>query len=130
MIDPLELQGKAETAVLIGLITDHQDAEHVKEYLDELEFLATTADIVTLKRFTQKLHKPDGRTYVGSGKLAEVKAWMEEHGADCIIFDDELSASQQRNLEKAMEHYRYFVELAPDSPDRAAVQGIMRTIRK
>jgi GTP-binding protein HflX len=100
MIDPLELKGKAETAVLIGLITDHQDAEHVKEYLDELEFLATTADIVTLKRFTQKLHKPDGRTYVGSGKLAEVKAWMEANGADCIIFDDELSASQQRNLEK------------------------------
>jgi 50S ribosomal subunit-associated GTPase HflX len=56
MIDPLELKGKAETAVLIGLITDHQDAEHVKEYLDELEFLATTADIITLKRFTQKLH--------------------------------------------------------------------------
>jgi GTP-binding protein HflX len=102
MIDPLELQGKAETAVLIGLITDHQDAAHVKEYLDELEFLATTADIVTLKRFTQKLHKPEGRTYVGSGKLAEVKAWMEDHGADCIIFDDELSASQQRNLEKEL----------------------------
>ena len=102
MIDPLELQGKAETAVLIGLITDHQDAAHVKEYLDELEFLATTADIVTLKRFTQKLHKPEGRTYVGSGKLAEEKAWMEEHGADCIIFDDELSASQQRNLEKEL----------------------------
>lgn len=100
MIDPLELKGKAEKAVLIGLITDQQDADRVKEYLDELEFLATTADISTLKRFTQRLHKPDGRTYIGSGKLAEVKAWMEENGAGCIIFDDELSPAQQRNLEK------------------------------
>jgi GTP-binding protein HflX len=100
MIDPLELKGKAERAVLIGLITDDQDADHVKEYLDELEFLATTADITTLKRFTQRMHRPDGRTYVGSGKLAEVKAWMEENGADCVIFDDELTPAQQRNLEK------------------------------
>lgn len=100
MIDPLELKGKAEKAVLVGLISDDQGPELVKEYLDELEFLASTADINTLKRFTQRLHKPDGRTYIGSGKLAEVKQWMEEHGADCIIFDDELSPAQQRNLEK------------------------------
>ncbi len=93
---------KAESAVLIGLITDRQDAQQVKEYLDELEFLATTADIVTLKRFTQKLHKPDGRTYVGSGKLAEVKQWIEENNADSVIFDDELSPAQQRNLEKEL----------------------------
>jgi GTP-binding protein HflX len=73
------------------------------EYLDELEFLATTADISTLKRFTQKLHKPDGRTYVGSGKLAEVKAWMEANTVPTrVIFDDELSASQQRNMEKEL----------------------------
>ncbi len=103
MIDPKELlQDKAETAVLIGLITDHQNAEQVQEYLDELDFLATTADIRTLKRFTQRLHKPDGRTYVGSGKLAEVKAWMKENGADSVIFDDELSPAQQRNLEKEL----------------------------
>lgn len=102
MIDPLELKGKAEKAVLVGLITDEQDAERAKEYLDELEFLATTADIATLKRFTQRLHRPDGRTYIGSGKLAEVKAWMEEHGADCVIFDDELTPAQQRNLEKEL----------------------------
>jgi GTP-binding protein HflX len=57
----------AETAVLIGLVTDDQNADQVKEYLDELEFLATTAGITTLKRFTQKLHKPEGRTYIGSG---------------------------------------------------------------
>ncbi len=76
MIDQLDRKERAETAVLIGLISDQQDAEQVKEYLDELEFLATTAEITTLKRFTQRLHKPDGRTYVGSGKLAEVKQWM------------------------------------------------------
>ncbi|MBK7946669.1 MAG: GTPase HflX [Flavobacteriales bacterium] len=102
MIDPLELKGKAEKAVLVGLITDEQDADQVKEYLDELEFLATTADITTLKRFTQRMHKPDGRSHIGSGKLAEVKQWMEEHGADCVIFDDELTPAQQRNLEKEL----------------------------
>ncbi|MEO8588478.1 MAG: GTPase HflX, partial [Flavobacteriales bacterium] len=102
MIDPLELKGQAESAVLIGLITDKQDPERAREYLDELEFLASTADIKTLKRFTQRMHKPDGRTYVGSGKLAEVKAWMEEHDAGSVIFDDELSPAQQRNLEKEL----------------------------
>ncbi|HRD52197.1 MAG TPA: GTPase HflX [Flavobacteriales bacterium] len=102
MIDPLELKGKAEKAVLVGLITDEQDTEQVKEYLDELEFLATTADITTLKRFTQRMHKPDGRSYIGSGKLEEVKQWMDEHGADCVIFDDELTPAQQRNLEKEL----------------------------
>src|SRR5690606_1208140 len=91
-----------ETAVLVGLITDQQNEEQVKEYLEELEFLATTADITTLKRFTQRLHKPDGRTYVGSGKLAEIKQWAEEHEADSVIFDDELSPAQQRNLEKEL----------------------------
>jgi len=102
MIDTNDPKNKAETAVLIGLITDQQDAAQVTEYLDELEFLATTAGITTLKRFTQKLHKPDGRTYIGSGKLAEVKAWTEEHGAQCVIFDDELTPAQQRNLEKEL----------------------------
>lgn len=102
MIDPLEFSGKTETAVLIGLITDKQDPAQLKEYLDELEFLATTADIRTLKRFTQRMQKPDGRYYIGSGKLAEIKTWIEEHGADSVIFDDELSPAQQRNLEKVL----------------------------
>jgi GTP-binding protein HflX len=97
-----ETRAKAETAVLIGLITDQQNVEQVKEYLEELEFLAATAEIRTLKRFTQRLHRPDGRTYVGSGKLAEVKAWVEANGADTVIFDDELTPSQQRNLEKEL----------------------------
>ena len=106
MIDIKSANAQGETAVLVGLITapgrdtPGQSPEQVTEYLDELEFLATTADIRTLKRFTQKTHKPDGRTYVGSGKLAEIRTWMEEHGADMAIFDDELSPAQQRNLEK------------------------------
>ncbi|MBK9147052.1 MAG: GTPase HflX [Flavobacteriales bacterium] len=102
MIESLEIAGKAEKAVLVGLITDAQSPEQVKEYLDELEFLATTANITTLKRFTQRLHTPDGRSYIGSGKLTEVKEWMEANGADCVIFDDELTPAQQRNLEKAI----------------------------
>ncbi|MBK6774663.1 MAG: GTPase HflX [Flavobacteriales bacterium] len=101
MIDPKDTV-KAERAVLVGLITGDQTPELVKEYLDELEFLALTAEIKTMKRFTQRLHAPDGRTYVGSGKLAEVKQWMEEHDADTVIFDDELSPAQQRNLEKEL----------------------------
>jgi len=103
MIDPLERGAGAERSVLIGLITDRQTPEQVAEYLDELEFLATTAGITTLKRFVQRLHKPEGRTYIGSGKLAEVKAWVEEHGADSVVFDDELTPAQQRNLEKELD---------------------------
>ncbi|MEO8066755.1 MAG: GTPase HflX [Flavobacteriales bacterium] len=101
MIDPKDT-AKAESAVLVGLITGDQTPELVKEYLDELQFLALTAEIRTLKRFTQRMHSPDGRTYVGSGKLAEVKQWVEEHDAQTVIFDDELTPAQQRNLEKEL----------------------------
>lgn len=100
MIEKDDKAAKVETAVLVGLITDQQTAEQVAEYLDELEFLATTAGITSVKRFVQRMHKPEGRTYIGSGKLAEVKAWMEEHGAHSVIFDDELTPAQQRNIEK------------------------------
>ena len=100
MIDKKATTDKPETAVIIGLVSDRQTSEQVQEYLDELDFLATTADITTVKRFTQKLHKPDGRTYVGSGKLAEIKAFMDDKDVDSVIFDDELSPAQQRNLEK------------------------------
>jgi GTP-binding protein HflX len=106
MIDLKETRVQGESAVLVGLITDGgrnepgQTAEQVAEYLDELEFLASTADIRSIRRFTQRLHKPDGRSYVGSGKLMEIKEWMEANGADMVIFDDELSPAQQRNLEK------------------------------
>lgn len=103
MIDLKENAQKAETAVLIGVITDEQDAARVAEYLDELEFLALTAGIRTVKRFTQKLHRPDSRTWIGSGKAAEVKAYLDESGADTVIFDEELSPGQQRNLEKEFD---------------------------
>ncbi|HEY0976167.1 MAG TPA: GTPase HflX [Flavobacteriales bacterium] len=101
MIDDLSTRIQAETAVLIGLGTDQQTMDQVKEYLEELEFLASTAEITTLKTFTQRLHRPDGRTYIGSGKMQEVKDWMEQNAPGaCVIFDDELTPAQQRNIEK------------------------------
>ncbi len=91
---------KQETAILVGLITQKQNAERTKEYLDELNFLATTAGVKTLKVFTQRLERADGKTFVGKGKLEEIKTFIIENPVDSIIFDDELSAPQVRNLEK------------------------------
>ena len=101
-------EAKAETAVLVGLITKGQDEAKTKEYLDELEFLADTAGAVTVKRFTQKLDGPSSITYVGSGKLAEIRKYIEDEAeADrevgMVIFDDELSAKQMRNIEKELK---------------------------
>lgn len=79
-----------------------QDDGLSKEYLDELAFLAETYSLTTLKTFTQKLEKPDKATFIGKGKLAEVKEFVIEHKIDVVIFDDELSPSQQRNLEKEL----------------------------
>ncbi|MBN1649919.1 MAG: GTPase HflX [Bacteroidales bacterium] len=92
-----------ETAILIGVINKGQDEARSKEYLDELEFLVETAGARTLKRFVQKLPTPDKRTYVGSGKLEDIKAYIDFEEVDMAIFDDELGASQIRNLEKALE---------------------------
>jgi len=128
-------EAKAETAVLIGLITKDQDEAKTKEYLDELEFLADTAGAVTVKRFTQKVGGPSQTTYVGSGKLQEIKQyikqcqdayddWLDDQDASLfdqttpnpsylggeipqpvgmVIFDDELSAKQMRNIEKELQ---------------------------
>ena len=124
-------EAKAETAVLVGLITQQQDEAKTKEYLDELEFLADTAGAVTVKRFTQKVQGPSQVTYVGKGKLEEIKQyikqqedaydeWMDAHrgfdgsvvmtgNEDCpqpvgmVIFDDELSAKQIRNIENELK---------------------------
>ena len=98
---------KAETAVLVGLITKDQDEAKTKEYLDELEFLADTAGAVTVKRFTQRVGGPSQVTYVGSGKLEEIKQYIEdeeeaERPVGMVIFDDELSAKQIRNIEKEL----------------------------
>lgn len=103
MIEPRDNRLSAESAVLVGLATERQSAAQVEEYLDELAFLADTAGIATVKRFLQKLQRPDGKFHIGSGKLAEVKAWMDEHSPNaCVIFDDELTPAQQRNVEKEL----------------------------
>ncbi|MED9799948.1 MAG: GTPase HflX [Prevotella sp.] len=97
-------EAKAETAILVGLITQEQDEAKTKEYLDELEFLADTAGAITVKRFTQRVAAPSQVTYVGKGKLEEIKQYVkqeEEAGREIgmVIFDDELSAKQIRNIE-------------------------------
>jgi len=89
-----------ETCVLIGLVTRDQSREQLDEYMDELEFLASTANARSLKRFTQNLDRPDMRTFVGSGKLDEIVAYVDEHKPNLIIFDDELAPSQLRNLDR------------------------------
>lgn len=94
---------KAEHAVLIGLGEKGSDEQLMKDHLDELAFLAETANILTDKRFTQRLPHPDPRTFIGSGKLEEVKDFVEEHNTDVVIFDDDLSPSQLRNLEKILK---------------------------
>ncbi len=91
---------KQETAVIVGLINKSQDEETAKEYLDELEFLADTAGAKVLKRYTQRLVHPDASTFIGIGKLNEIKKYVSENSVDIVIFDDELSPAQQRNLEK------------------------------
>ncbi len=118
-------EAQAETAILVGLITPEQDERKTNEYLDELEFLATTAGAVTVKRFTQRVGGPSSVTYVGSGKLDEIRAYIEETNdkaekaaenaqrstlnaqlpqpVGMVIFDDELSAKQLRNIEQALK---------------------------
>lgn len=91
---------KQEKAVLVGLITNHQSEHQTMEYLDELAFLAMTAGAATIGKFYQKLSNPDNKTYVGKGKLQEIAEYVQSHGADLLIFDDELSPSQQRNIEE------------------------------
>ena len=88
--------------VLIGVINKLQDDGLAQEYLDELAFLAETYGLSTIKKFTQKLERPDKATFIGKGKLNEIKDYVKEHSVDVVIFDDELSPSQQRNLEKEL----------------------------
>lgn len=89
-----------EKAVLVGLVTREQNEVILEEYLDELAFLTETAGAIPLKRFTQKLDRPDTRTFVGKGKLQEIVEYIKTQGVDLLIFDDELSPSQLRNIEK------------------------------
>jgi len=92
-----------EKAVLVGIITQHQTDDKLQEYLDELEFLTQTAGGEVLKRFTQKMEKPNPKTFVGTGKLEEIDLYIKENKVDTVIFDDELSPAQQRNLSRLLD---------------------------
>ena len=92
-----------ERAVLIGLITPEVTQEQAYEYLNELAFLAKTAGAKPIRNFTQRLEKPDNNTFIGKGKMGEIKLYVEEHSIDAIIFDDDLTPSQIRNIEKLYE---------------------------
>ena len=120
---------KAETAILVGLITKDQNEEKTKEYLDELEFLADTAGAITVKRFTQRVTGPSSVTYVGKGKLEEIRDYIkmkedEEEPIGMVIFDDELSAkadAQYRtgtrceDIRPYLSHPRHLCYARPDS---------------
>jgi len=93
----------SEKAVLIGIITQHQDEKQSEEYLDELEFLTLTAGGVAVKRFVQKLDKPNPKTFLGTGKLEDVKAYIDSNNIGTAIFDDELSPAQLRNIERFLD---------------------------
>lgn len=103
MLDKKNVIGKEERAVLIGMIHKDQTDVHVQEYLDELAFLAETAGAIAVKRFTQKLSHPDSRTFVGKGKLEEIKQYIQDKDIRIAIFDDELSGAQINNIEKVLE---------------------------
>ena len=100
-----------ETCVLVGLVNKRQNIEVLTEYLDELAFLATTADAFCVKRYWQSLDHPDNRTFVGSGKIEEIKNFVYENEVDMVIFDDELSPSQLRNLENLFNDDNHNVKI-------------------
>ncbi|HKK39828.1 MAG TPA: GTPase HflX [Cryomorphaceae bacterium] len=107
MAQNISTETQVETAVLVGVISRDETTEMVDDHLDELAFLARTAGIETRKMFTQKLDFPDTRTFLGKGKIQEVKEYVEEHEIDMVIFDDDLTPSQMRNIEKYFEKKIY-----------------------
>ncbi len=102
MLKDIEIKHEKEKTILVGVISRGTSEETVAEYLDELAFLVDTAGGVCLQRFTQKLDKPDPATFIGKGKVEEVRTFVKEAEADLVVFDDELTASQFRNLEKTL----------------------------
>src|SRR5665647_520846 len=98
----IETNNPLERAVLIGIIKSGQDEREVEDFLGELSFLTETAGAEPVKRFIQKLEVANPRTFVGSGKIGEIALFVEENNVDIAIFDDELSPSQLRNIEKAL----------------------------
>lgn len=99
MINPISTAKKQERAVLVGVLLPFQKEQEITDYLDELEFLTETAGAITLKRFIQKIDEPNPRTFIGSGKVQEIAAYIDDNDVDMVIFDDELSPTQLRNLE-------------------------------
>lgn len=103
MLERTNTIAKEEKAVLVGVVQKEQTEQQVIEYLDELSFLAETAGAVTLKRFMQKLPHPDSRTFVGKGKLEEIKTYITVHPTDLVIFDDELTGAQINNIQNELK---------------------------
>jgi len=103
MKEPFSTKGEVERAVLVGLAHREQSAEKLGEYLDELEFLATTLGLKTVKKFTQTLDMPNPATFIGSGKLNDVKTYVKDNDIDVVVFDDDLTPSQIRNIEKELK---------------------------
>jgi len=103
LIEKKKIIAKEEKAVLVGLIQKEQTNEQVAEYLDELAFLSETAGAISVKRFTQKMAHPDSRTFVGKGKLEEIRDYLAGKDIQLVIFDDELTGSQITNIEKELK---------------------------
>ena len=103
MLDKKKVIHKEEKAVLVGLVHKDQTEVQLQEYLDELAFLAETAGAITIKRFTQKLPHPDTKTFIGKGKIEEIKKYIEGKNVRIVIFDDELNGSQITNIEKLLD---------------------------
>ncbi len=103
MIDQIIDKETSERAVLVGLITPAQGEAKVQEYLDELAFLADTAGAVTVRKFTQKMNGPDSRTFVGKGKLEEIREFVEDNEIGMVIFDDDLTSKQVANIERELK---------------------------
>lgn len=94
---------KFEKTVIVGIVTQNQDEQKLSEYLDELEFLTYTAGGEVVKRFSQKLERPNPKTFLGTGKMEEINMYVKEHAVSTVIFDDELSPSQQKNITKILD---------------------------
>lgn len=103
MAKPIITQKEQERAILVGIINQEQNENEVKEYLDELAFLTETAGAVPVKYFTQKIDSPNANTFIGKGKLQELEYYIKTHDIDTAIFDDDLSPSQLRNIEKKLD---------------------------
>ena len=104
MVTPFSTEIEPEKAIIVGVMLPNQTELQVREYLDELAFLAETAGIIVTEHFLQKLPQPLSKTFIGSGKIEEINAYLKDNDVDMVIFDDELTPTQLRNLEKELNH--------------------------